>query len=489
MTVSEAEDLAIRGAHDDALRLLEPILSDGNHASLVPALRVAATIHAHRGMLARSADFYALIGGGGLGNDAGAAAVAMLGVGNVAAARDQLRTDEAPVPSAAATAWRLTAQGLQQTLTGDGVAGMATLMQSVTAMTPVGSSQVLLDSPAAIAAIVALHLGELDLAEAILQRASDASIGGETLRPRHDVLLAWVSMARGNTNEAAARLDAIGDLPSGDLRDTYLAQAIRVGIARRRSDAEALAEAWSKARIAVAGMSVDLFQILPLGELLAGAAHMRDMHWLASQTRDVETLLSALGQPALWSTAYHWYGVQAAIVTEHPAALLPHAEAIAKAASASRQAATLAQAGQTWIRVLGRDIDLDAINEAVHGLTSIGLSWDASRLAAQAALHSTDRQVTLDLLNMARAAHGSHGASSAPAATASRSTRLTDREWEIARLVVRGVRYREIGERLYISPKTVEHHVASIRRRLGSNSRADMIDTLRRLLASSDSSE
>ena len=136
MTVSEAEDLAIRGAHDDALRLLEPILSDGNHASFVPALRVAATIHAHRGMLARSADFYALIGGGGLGNDAGAAAVAMLGVGNVGGAQRQLRADDAPVPSAAATAWRLTAQGLQQTLVGDGVPGMATLMQSVTAMTP-----------------------------------------------------------------------------------------------------------------------------------------------------------------------------------------------------------------------------------------------------------------------------------------------------------------------------------------------------------------
>ena len=65
---------------------------------------------------------------------------------------------------------------------------------------------------------------------------------------------------------------------------------------------------------------------------------------------------------------------------------------------------------------------------------------------------------------------------------------LTDREWEIGRLVVDGIGYREIGERLFISPKTVEHHVASIRRRLGSTSRKDMLATLKTLVEASGSS-
>ena len=116
-----------------------------------------------------------------------------------------------------------------------------------------------------------------------------------------------------------------------------------------------------------------------------------------------------LGQPALWSAAFHWCGVQAAIASDRPDALIPHADAISEAAQVSRHAQTLAAAGHTWVRVLGRDIDPSAINLAVEGLSGIGLRWDASRLAAQAALHCTDRRVSLDLLNLARAAHSGQG--------------------------------------------------------------------------------
>ncbi len=42
-----------------------------------------------------------------------------------------------------------------------------------------------------------------------------------------------------------------------------------------------------------------------------------------------------------------------------------------------------------------------------------------------------------------------------------------------------GLTYREIGARLYISAKTVEHHVARIRRRLGAGSRSELLAMLR----------
>ena len=261
--------------------------------------------------------------------------------------------------------------------------------------------------------------------------------------------------------------------------------AVRVGIARRASDTTTLADVWAQARTAVAGMFVDLFHLLPLGELLVGAARMQDEHWLAPQLQQAEIVLGGLGRPALWSAAFHWYGVQAAIASDRPDTLMPHADAISEAAQVSRHAQTLAAAGRTWVRVLGRDVDPSAINRAVEGLSGIGLRWDASRLAAQAALHAQDRRVSLDLLNLARAAHSGPGSTSTSPSTRSRTSQLTDREWEIARLVVQGIGYREIGERLFISPRTVEHHVASVRRRLGSPSRAEMVDTLRRLMAGS----
>ena len=491
MSVAEAEESTVRGKHDDALRTLEAILADMDHAEFASAARIAAAIHAHRGTLNRSAELLQLVGPQSLGDAAAEGAVALIGVGDMATADRMLAASRLGAPTATSTGWRLATTGLAQSVRGDGVAGMAPLLQAVTALAPVGRDSVMLDSPAALAALVALHLGELDLADSVLQRAVAADLGGPPFRRRHQILLAWVAMARGNLAKATAALESVGEPPTDDTRDIYLVHAVRVGIARRASDTGALADAWAEARTAVAGMFVDLFHLLPLGELLVGAARMQDEHWLAPQLQEAEVVLDRLGQPALWSAAFHWCGVQAAIVSDRPDALIPHADAISVAARVSRHAQTLAAAGHTWVRVLGRDIDASAINLAVEGLSGIGLRWDASRLAAQAALHSQDRRVSLDLLNLARAAHSGHGpkSTSTSASRRSRSTQLTDREWEISRLVVQGIGYREIGERLYISPRTVEHHVASVRRRLGSANRAEMVDTLRRLLVGSSTGE
>jgi DNA-binding CsgD family transcriptional regulator len=73
-----------------------------------------------------------------------------------------------------------------------------------------------------------------------------------------------------------------------------------------------------------------------------------------------------------------------------------------------------------------------------------------------------------------------------PAADAAHAHRpspatLSDREREVAELLLLGMPYRDIGAQLFISAKTVEHHVARIRRRLGAQSRAEMLSMLRAL--------
>ena len=57
---------------------------------------------------------------------------------------------------------------------------------------------------------------------------------------------------------------------------------------------------------------------------------------------------------------------------------------------------------------------------------------------------------------------------------------LSDREAEVALMVVEGRTHKEIGAQLFISPKTVEHHVAKIRQKLGATSRAELVATIRR---------
>ncbi|MEU7823650.1 helix-turn-helix transcriptional regulator [Catellatospora sp. NPDC049133] len=46
-----------------------------------------------------------------------------------------------------------------------------------------------------------------------------------------------------------------------------------------------------------------------------------------------------------------------------------------------------------------------------------------------------------------------------------------------------GLTYRQIGEKLFISAKTVEHHMARIRRRLGCDSRSELLAKLRAMAA------
>ncbi len=55
---------------------------------------------------------------------------------------------------------------------------------------------------------------------------------------------------------------------------------------------------------------------------------------------------------------------------------------------------------------------------------------------------------------------------------------LSAREAEVGSLVALGHTHREIGALLFISPKTVEHHVAAIRRKLGVTRRVELLAAL-----------
>ena len=119
---------------------------------------------------------------------------------------------------------------------------------------------------------------------------------------------------------------------------------------------------------------------------------------------------------------------------------------------------------------------------AARGLQELGLTWEASRLTGQAAIRSADPSVTRALLEQARDLKAALPA--AEAADAAAVSVLSEREQMVAQYIVDGLTHKEIGAQLYISPKTVEHHVAKIRQKMGASTRAEMLAALRTHLAS-----
>jgi DNA-binding CsgD family transcriptional regulator len=270
--------------------------------------------------------------------------------------------------------------------------------------------------------------------------------------------------------------------------------ALEVGLARRNGDVPELLRAWERAREAMLHTSVDLYNLLPWGELLIAAARLRETRRVAQYLEDAWKLLGRLGGPALWSVPLHWSAVQAALLNESPADLAPHATALARASTHSQLAAVLATAGKAWVSVLAGRFRTADVESAARLLGAVGMPWEGARLAGHAAARADERRDMMRLLSCARDLHpqgspaaGASGAAEVQAGTGTDAGKagqpdasgLSEREKEVARLVLEGKTYREIGEAIYISPRTAEHHIARIRRRLGAENRSDLLARLR----------
>jgi DNA-binding NarL/FixJ family response regulator len=85
--------------------------------------------------------------------------------------------------------------------------------------------------------------------------------------------------------------------------------------------------------------------------------------------------------------------------------------------------------------------------------------------------HATARIVARRLREL-----GAHDLPHGPrASTLSNSAYLTARELEVLELIILGLRNADIAARLYLSTKTVEHHVSAILAKLDAHSRAEAV--------------
>jgi DNA-binding CsgD family transcriptional regulator len=575
-----AEAAARVGDLDRALELADQVLADPaavTVADRIRAVTVAAAALAQRGLLARSAELYRWLGAEPLGPGAVVAVPALIGTGALDDATALLEPQPASAlsssarsssalsssgpstvplllrpPTLLAGAEALMARGVYDTITGSSTAALSQLARAAVLLEPTAATVLLPDTPAALAALVAAHCGELDVAQSVLERAVAAGLGGRIAVARHRLLQAWIAMSRGATTTARALLSEVdtrateGPDATGRLepRDELVAAALEVGLARRCGDLAALMPAWGRAREAIVRHPVDLYVLQPLGELIVASARLREQAWVRPHLQEAHALLARLGYPVLWSASVYWSELHAALQAESWAEAGRQAEALERAAeSGSRYAGAMAVAARSWLAVLRGVVDQSAVESAARGLHAVGLSWDGGKLAGQGAIRTTDRKAMTALLQCARglqssghtaeappgapvaapssgswsgswsadpgAGGGRVGSSSAgPTPVTSVSSRasvsrasvsqpgdgeaddepagaLSDREREVAALVIEGLTYKQIGEQLFISAKTVEHHVARMRQRLGSTSRGELMAHLRMIVGSS----
>ncbi|SDT80965.1 LuxR C-terminal-related transcriptional regulator [Actinoplanes derwentensis] len=485
--VRRALATALAGDLDHASRLTDQVLSAGTPGQRAEAAYVAAAVLAYRGQTAQSVRLFAWAGSDVA---AGFAAVGLIATGRLPDAQRLIRPDDpaAQPPTSLSAAATLMARGTAESVTSPSATALSTLVQAATLIGPAGPSALLPDSPEAVGALLAMHGNDLDVADSLLARAERHGTGGAPLSARHHLLSTWVLLLRGRLDEVEQRLPATAGVTAPEGRDNLFGTALRVGLARRNSDLVGLRSAWPDACQALIGQPVELFNLLPLGELAVAAARLGEFHRVAGHLAEADRLLAALGDPPLWTVLLHWYRLQAAILSDDHDTARRHADHLDAARTAGPFAAAYADAALVWLEVLAGRIDPEPVLSAARTLSLAGLTWDAARLAGQAAIRTADRKAMALLLESARAMQDrgtrpEHAASGTPGrAVAAGQQLLSAREREVGALVLAGMTYKQIAGRLYLSAKTVEHHMARIRQRLGCADRHELLSRLREII-------
>jgi DNA-binding NarL/FixJ family response regulator len=161
-------------------------------------------------------------------------------------------------------------------------------------------------------------------------------------------------------------------------------------------------------------------------------------------------------------------------------AVTPGRDRVAALAAAAHGRIALAEGGEDAPALL---------QEAVNRYAALGVRLDAARARLDLArsLATVSPDVAIDTARHARteleALGAARDADAAAALMRSLGAKgragpravglLSRRELEVLRLVAEGLSNREIAERLFISPKTAEHHVSRIYAKLGLSTRAE----------------
>ncbi|GAC70596.1 LuxR C-terminal-related transcriptional regulator, partial [Gordonia soli] len=426
-------------------------------ADVPPWIALAADIAGVRGHHTHAADLHRWLGPTRT-DDALGAVAALLGVGDRESAAAFVATDATRPPIGVRARRAPAVRGLSASLD-DPTAALDDVVRGLSA------GDVRRPAPATYAPLLAAVSLSLQTA------TPTAHLMASTVRSSTaDPTESWIALRAGDLETAGRRCPAE---PVG-AADRFRTLAIRLGLARRAGDVGAMTALWLQAPSVLAAVEVDLYSLAHLAEYRVVAARLGQTAQIDRRIAAVDELLTGLGDPVAWSADWRFAEVVSAIAARDSGAAAVGCERLSRLATSAGPATDLARAAEVWTRIAdAQPVPTSDVDAAVDGLRRAGRAWEAARLAGEAALRSDDSRTAAALLHTARAVAEERRDAVDTAGP------LTEREAEVARELLAGFTYREIGERLFISAKTVEHHVARIRRRLDAGSRSELLSALR----------
>jgi DNA-binding CsgD family transcriptional regulator len=438
------------------------------------AARVAGAGWAHLGVPDLAAESY-------LATDASRvlAVVPLLAAGRPADSADLLCDPPPARPDAA----RSLGDGAAAWAAGDVDGAFALLERSAQLAEVHGGVEAWPDSPHAVLALAAAQWLDTARAERVAGAAVDQDVGGAPFAGRHRLLLAWAALRAGRFDDARTALEP--HRPEPTPRDEAVAAALAAAVALRTAEPADLPTVHRATAHVMARCAPDPFSADLAGELAHLAARVgADPESILGP---LDRLAAALGEPVTLVVPLAWSRLLVAAAGDDADGARRCARRLAEAAdelpgtsSAAATARLLADAAGAFADVLGGTVgaeDAARVRTVAGELAGRGLVFEASRLVGAASLRCTDAAATRSLLGDVRRLRATQVRSgprrSGPVAE------LSDREREVARALLDGHTHREIGARLYISAKTVEHHVARIRSKLAATNRADLLASIR----------
>ena len=286
--------------------------------------------------------------------------------------------------------------------------------------------------------------GRWSEAEAALRHAVDMVDAMHYHQRAHSrSALAWLRVDQGRLVEAASLLNGLEQHPHGQLALVALHHA--------RGDHDLAA---AVARQALRTFNGDRLRTAPVYSLLVDIELARGNLAGAREANDSLQLAAAEApHPPVCATAA-WAAARIAAAEGDQPAAVRHLEAGLGCLPGDDWPLLAAELHLELARTLADTDRALAIAEARRALAVFGRVGACRMHEAQALLHEL-------------------GDAAAAAAPATKLRQLTPREYEILQLLAQGMSNPQIAAKLVISPKTAEHHVGSILRKLQLGSRSE----------------